>query len=54
MTAFHEEKYMLVTSISVIKRFVLVGDIHKGVTFLQMAEKANSFTELSKVPPSPS
>jgi hypothetical protein len=50
-TAFHEAS-VLVTSMSVIKRFIMLGDVHKGVTFLQMAEGSGAFNNLSKVPTS--
>ena len=47
-TAFHEASVML-TSLSTIKRFVVAGDVHKGVTFLQMTASTGAFNSLSKV-----
>lgn len=51
-TAFHEASIML-TSLSTIKRFVTYGDLHKGVTFLQMAENSGTFNSLAKVKGNP-
>jgi len=53
MTAFRDNTntQMLITSISTIKRFIVLGDIHLGATFLQMAENLASFNEISRVKP---
>lgn len=59
MTTFHDDTNtsMLITSLSSIKRFIMLGDIHMGVTFLQLEKKTsnntNSFEKLSKVTPLP-
>ena len=45
--AFHDAA-VLVTSVSVIKRFVAVGDVHMGVSFLQVANDNRHFNDLSK------
>lgn len=47
-TSFHEAG-LLVTSLSVIKRFVAYSDLHKGVSFLQLSADNRNFNPLSKV-----
>ena len=47
-TCFHEAR-VLITSISMIKRYVVLGDMHKSITFLKLAEDTHSFQNLSKV-----
>lgn len=46
-TAFHEAA-VLVTSLSAIKRFIVAGDLHKGIAFLQLAPDGRAFNGLSK------
>ena len=50
---FHEADVMI-TSICHIKRYVVIGDLHKGVAFLQLAPDNHSFQNLSKVSLMPS
>lgn len=50
-TCFHEAS-VLITSLSSIKRYLLIGDIHKSVTFLDLVQGNHSFENLSKVGPS--
>lgn len=47
-TAFHEASVML-TSVTTIKRFLACGDVHKGVSFLQMTANTGAFVSLAKV-----
>ncbi len=47
-TAFHEASVML-TSVTTIKRFLACGDVHKGVSFLQMTANTGAFNSLAKV-----
>lgn len=47
-TAFHDAA-ILVTSVSIIKRFVVYGDVHKSITFLQLSPDNRTFNNLSKV-----
>ena len=49
-TAFHDGSIM-VTSLSIIKRFVVCGDLHKGITFLHITPDNRAFNNLSKVQP---
>ena len=46
---FHAQ--LFITSVSTIKNFILLGDVHKGLTFVLADKKANytALTELSKV-----
>ena len=46
---FHAQ--MLITSVATIKNFILLGDVHKGLTFVYADKKANytALTQLSKV-----
>lgn len=42
---------LLITSVSIIKNFILLGDVHKGLTFVFADKKVNytRLAELSKV-----
>jgi hypothetical protein len=46
---FHAQ--LLITSVATIKNFILLGDVHKGLTFVHADKKANytALTQLSKV-----
>ncbi len=47
---FHAQ--LFITSVATIKTFILLGDVHKGLTFVYADKKANytALTQLSKVP----
>lgn len=40
---------MLVTSLAVVKSYILAGDVHQGLTFLRCSDKATKLEELSRV-----
>lgn len=40
---------MLVTSLAVVKSYILAGDVHQGLTFLRCSNKATKLEELSRV-----
>ncbi len=40
---------MLVSSLAVVKSYILAGDVHQGLTFLRCSEKATKLEELSRV-----
>jgi hypothetical protein len=42
---------LLITGLSTIKNFVLLGDVHKGLTFVHCTNNYRQLTELSKVLP---
>ncbi len=50
---FHAQ--LFITSVSTIKNFILLGDVHKGLTFVQADKNANytALSQLSKVSPQP-
>jgi cleavage and polyadenylation specificity factor subunit 1 len=40
---------ILVTSVAVIKSYLVIGDVHKGVIFLQASSGGRQITELGRV-----
>jgi hypothetical protein len=42
---------LLITSLSTIKNFVLLGDVHKGLTFVHCINNYRQLVELSKARP---
>lgn len=37
------------TSLAVVKSYLLAGDVHQGLTFLRCSDKATKLEELSRV-----
>ncbi|KAK9839426.1 hypothetical protein WJX81_001424 [Elliptochloris bilobata] len=46
-TAFYDAQ-VLVSSLAVVKSYILAGDVHQGLTFLRCSEKATKLEELSR------
>ena len=40
---------VLVTSLAVVKSYILAGDVHQGLTFLRCSDRATKLEELSRV-----
>ena len=47
-TAFYDAQILL-RSVSVIKDYILLGDVHKSLTFVQSSQRCRQLNELSKV-----
>ena len=47
-TAFYDAQILL-RSVSVIKDYILLGDVHKSLTFVQSSQRSRQLNELSKV-----
>ena len=45
---------MLVTSMATVKNYVLLGDVHHSLTFVQAAPGMHQLAELSRVQPTAS
>ena len=46
-TAFYDAQILL-RSVSVIKDYILLGDVHKSLTFVQSSQRCRQLNELSK------